>query len=166
MASDEIRLSTYGETIEIQQGLNGRVVLQVQTDDGHAAPVLTPAECDALIAAIGRALGRPAPASTPLEERIAASLRGAQQAKPFATDQWRAQGIVEVWERALAMVREQGATVPRAGVEAARERFDKWIREEGGRRNEYVEGMTVGIKDAILALDTLLAAPATQPEKG
>ena len=59
MATDEIRLSTYGETIEIQQGLNGRVVLQVQTDDGHAAPVLTPAECDALIAAIGRALGRP-----------------------------------------------------------------------------------------------------------
>lgn len=75
--------------------------------------IASPAEWDAFVAAGNAALGRPAPISTPLEERIAASLRGAQQAKPFAADQGRAQAIVEVWERAQAMARETSAPTDR-----------------------------------------------------
>ena len=131
--------------------------------------IASPDEWDAFVAAGNAALGRPAPASTPLEERIANAATDALAGfgKDTDKDDWTwANGCEAGLRAALAMVREQGATVPRAGVAAVRERCDKWIREEGGKQNEYVEGMTVGIKDAILALDALLAAPTTPTEKG
>jgi len=150
---------------------DGRIPITVSAvGDGGMERIttsLTPVECDTFIAAINVALGRPA--LTPLEERLLAAIEAADE---HAEQGWSlgvedaclaaAKGKAEGLRAALAMVREAGPTVPRAAVAAVRERFDKWIREEGGTRNEYVEGMTVGIKDAILALDAMLSASTTK----
>ena len=183
---------TNGGSVEVNGAESGNVYIEAFDEDNPLCGTVlepTPAECDALIAAIGRALGRPATASpryAPSDELrfiepICAALAaaGATQEQTLdaitkAMQDYRAKAVKLALEQTRPMVvvldgaahGEQGATVPRAGVEAVRERFAKWVREEGGARNEYVEGMTVGIKDAILALDALLAAPTTPTEKG
>jgi hypothetical protein len=175
MANDKrrgtVKLSQYNEQAQVAPSAtrDRSIVVGFYNAEG-TAPVhpgcFTPAEADAFIAAITAALGRPAPDSTPLEARLLAAIEAADEHAEQgwslgveAADLAAAKGRAEGLRAALAMAREAGPTVPRVAVAAVRERFDKWIREEGGKRNEYVEGMTVGIKDAILALDALLATP-------
>ena len=137
--------------------------------------IASPPECDALIAAIGRALGRPAAASpryTPSEELrfieplcAALAAAGATQEETLdaitkAMQDYRAKAVKLALEQTRPMVvvldeaahGEQGATVPRAGVEALRDRL---------------LAVDSGMEDIIIdAFDAILAAPTAQTEKG
>ena len=122
---------------------NGRVSIFVVDGsgsvEGEAHVVMEPPECDALIAAIGRALGRPTPTSpryAPSEdlrfiEPICAALalqcatqEEALDAITKAMQDYRAKAVKLALEQTRPMVvvldgaahGEQGATVPRAGV--------------------------------------------------
>ena len=130
-------------------------VFDMEEDASSVAP-MTPAEWDTFVAAGNAALGRP---STPLESRLLAAIEATDEhaetgwsigaeAEDVAAVKGKATGL----RAALAMVREQGATVPRAGVEALRARL---------------LAVDSGMEDIIIdAFDALLAAPTTQTEKG
>jgi hypothetical protein len=168
-----VRAETMGKRMMLENGGSLQVdrhgtdaVIQIHDMEEDVVTVAraTPAEWDAFVAAGDRALGR-----KPVRDFPPGPLPRARPSTDAEIVAWMADlyredtPIAEALGRAaLAMVREAGPTVPRGAVVAVRERFDKWIREEGGTRNEYVEGMTVGIKDAILALDAMLSASTTK----
>ena len=83
---------------------------------------LTPPECDALIAALHKALGRP---STPLDERIATEQGPPVDLSDICSEgreeEVYGEGYAKGRSDAAAMVREAGPTVPRAAVEALRD---------------------------------------------
>ena len=98
------------------------LVLQVFDMEEGASSVapMTPAEWDAFVARGNAALGR---SSTPLESRLLAAIEATDEhaetgwsigaeSEDVAAVKGKATGL----RAALAMVREQGATVPRAGV--------------------------------------------------
>lgn len=111
-------------------------------------------ECDALIAAIGRALGRPAPTSTPLEDRLLAAISDAQAEAdtPNVDDLYTAQmaSHAEGLRAALAMVREQGATPlkDRIATEQGPPVDLSGVCSEGREEDVYMMGYAKGRVDA------------------
>ena len=164
----KIPLTEQGDTIIVQRSgaapLGVILTLHDSRGKGTSNVDASPAECDALIAAIGRARGR-----TP-SDLARRALSVALRIDPYDNTESCTIAIEDAAEIAAILrevaAREQGATVPRAGVEALRARLAKWCEDEGGRNGGYREGMTVGIMDAIVGIDALLAAPTTQTEKG
>ena len=180
---------TNGGAVEVNGAESGNVYIEAFDEDNPLCGTVlepTPAECDAIIAAIGRALGRPAPAlpvtvtaecdgntfsirvrgmaepaapSTPLEERIATAAdkaqREAEARENLDPRGMYCDGTAHGLRAALAMVREQGATVPRAGVEAVVVEIDALTCEDSR-----------AIVEIRRSLVELLAAPTTPPEKG
>ena len=152
----------HGGAYEITKAREPQAGLVVQVfdmeEDASSVAPMTPAEWDTFVAAGNAALGRPC-ASTPLESRLLAAIEATDEhaetgwsigaeAEDVAAVKGKATGL----RAALAMVREQGATVPRAGVEALRARL---------------LAVDSGMEDIIIdAFDALLAAPTTQTEKG
>ena len=132
--------------------------------------IASPDEWDAFVAAGNAALGRPAPASTPLEERIANAATDALAGfgKDTDKDDWTwANGCEAGLRAALAMVREQGATVPRAGVAAAvAPVFDlhAQIAEECGReRTNAIELLLTALDEARATLEAAGLWPVAAP---
>ena len=133
--------------------------------------IASPDEWDAFVAAGNAALGRPTPTSTPLEERIANAATDALAGfgKDTDKDDWTwANGCEAGLRAALAMVREQGATVPRAPLSEALPLLVE-LRSflPFGRASRLVDLVTCYVTDALgVALPEKSAAPTTQTEKG
>jgi len=113
----------HGGAYEITKAREPQAGLVVQVfdmeEDASSVAPMTPAEWDTFVAAGNAALGRP---STPLESRLLAAIEATDEhaetgwsigaeAEDVAAVKGKATGL----RAALAMVREQGATVPRAG---------------------------------------------------
>lgn len=173
-----VKLSQYNEQAQVAPSAtrDGSIAVGFYNAEG-TEPVhpgcFTGDEWDAFVAAGNAALGRgatPPTLATYFEEKAKVCDAGRAHGRATGNADLEACSKAEAatWRHAASLAveasREAGPTVPRAAVAAVRERFDKWIREEGGKRNDYVEGMTVGIKDAILALDALLA-PAPEGDQ-
>lgn len=100
--------------------------------------------------------GRPAPTSTPLEERLLALATEEDRLATKADwpDSHKYERAAEAYRAALAMVREQGATVPRAGVAALRDTLLEW--EKACAKSEYDDGRASAILDCVGVIDTML----------
>lgn len=150
------------------------LVLQVfdMEEDASSVAPMTPAEWDAFVARGNAALGR---SSTPLESRLLAAIEATDEhaetgwsigaeAEDVAAVKGKATGL----RAALAMVREQGATVPRAPLSEALPLLVE-LRSflPFGRASRLVDLVTCYVTDALgVALPEKSAAPTTQMEKG
>jgi hypothetical protein len=143
--------------------------------------IASPDEWDAFVAAGNAALGRPTPTSTPLESRLLSAIEAADEHTEKgwslgveAEDIAAAKGRTDGLRAALAMVREQGATVPRAGVVDAFApvlTIHAQIAEESGEeRTNAIEALLTALDEARATIEAAglwpVAAPATTALRG
>ena len=172
----------HGGAYEITKAREPQAGLVVQVfdmeEDASSVAPMTPAEWDTFVTKGNAALGRPC-ASTPLESRLLAAIEATDEhaetgwsigaeAEDVAAVKGKATGL----RAALAMVREQGATVPRAGVAAALApvlTLHAQIAEECGReRTNAIEALLTALDDARATLEAAglwpVAAPGGAPK--
>lgn len=153
----EIKLRD-GNAIEVGKDIahRGWAILHAKNSTGHSIAVsASPAECDALIAAIGRALGR-----TP-SDLARRALSVALRIDPYDNTESCTIAIEDAAEIAAILrevaAREQGATVPRAGVAAALApvlTLHAQIAEECGReRTNAIELLLTALDEAQATLE-------------
>jgi len=153
------------EVLTVREVGSGYVYLGIHGDDGrvyaHAMP--DGAQCDALIAALHKALGR---AQTPLEASLLALAEEEDRlaAKADWPDCHKYERAAEAYRAALAMAREAGPTVPRAAVAALISTMEQWYPAhneaaetcDDASTARYQEGKTHGIMHCLDAVKALL----------
>ena len=174
MASDsagitKIPLTEQGDTIIVQQSGAAPLGVILTLHDSRGAGTsnvdIGPAEWDAFVAAGNAALGR-----TP-SDLARRALSVALRIDPYDNTESCTIAIEDAAEIAAILrevaAREQGATVPRAGVEALRARWSATARDlaadvKSDPSLRMIEGASKALADVVVALDDLLAAPAKE----